>query len=618
MPFADIDMLDGKMAIRVATAWNEKDLIQAIPGSRYIRMSWWLPLTWPACLQLRGTFGANLHLGGTLVLWAKQHRSEYVDPALRIRSLYALDEPQSSDDHLFPFQRIAVDFMNYAGSGLLGDDMGCGKTIEVLSYLSTLDNPYPAIIVCPNSVKIHWAVRMPDWLPEAEPFIVSGTAREKYDNIAEASLSEHAVLIVNYESMRMLSRLAPYGSVKLKRCKQCDPIKGDDIKPAACHVHPKPLNGFGFKTVILDEAHRIKSPESQQTRAVWQICHEGYVEHAWALTGTPIEKSIEDLWSIMHAVKPDEYPIKSKFISRYAITAWNAHGGTDTVGLHPQNADEFRAFFHPRYRRMIKDIVLPQLPSKVYTTRYVDMTATQARMYRELEDSLMCRTPEGKLLIASTALAARTRLAQLSCATCKITNMEDAQDPTSWNVELTEPSGKIDELVEIVKELGGQKAVVAAEHSKLIDLAEARLQSEGIRCLKITGDVSPYDRQRALEALKAGHIQILFFTTKAGGVGLDMSSASVLIWLQHPWSMIEYLQSVDRVRRIGSEIHSSIDIINIVTRGTIEEDKLERLGEKLERLDEITRDRKARLDAGIDDDYENDKMLLSLGMDLGR
>jgi len=512
-------------------------------------------------------------------------------------------------EHVYDLS-IADDAHTYVANGIVVGNTG--KTIEVLGYLLHLQlEQFPVLIVCPNSLKLHWSKRISEWIPYASPFVIEGNAKQRQAVLDEAAETPAAIVIVNYESLRTLSRLAPYGATRLRRCRECDPDGGDEIvKPAQCQAHPKPLNGFGFGAAILDEAHRIKEPSSQQTRAVWALCHESSVKHVWALTGTPIANHVGDLWSVMHAVNRHEYPTRSTFTERYGLQVWKGWGGVDIGGLNPANEAEFRRFFDPRFRRMTKTRVLPQLPPKVHTSRIVEMGQTQRRMYRELEATLMCRTDDGELIITGHQIVAQTRLAQLACATCKIEYGPDSDpsDPKSWKVELREPSSKIDELMLVVEELGGRQAVVAAEHAKLIELASQRLTQAKVPHLCITGDVAPIDRQRALDALEAGTIQLLLFTAKAGGVGLDMSAASCLIWLQHPWSMVEYLQAEDRVRRIGSERHNQIDIVHIVTKDTIEEDKLTRLSSKLERLEQITRDRQRLIESGATQDQLDAEM----------
>jgi SNF2 family DNA or RNA helicase len=165
-------------------------------------------------------------------------------------------------------------------------------------------------------------------------------------------------------------------------------------------------------------------------------------------------------------------------------------------------------------------------------------------------------------------------------------------------VELCEPSPKIDELMEILDELGDKPCVVAAESRKLIELAAKKLDKADVSYGLITGAIDAYDRQQALEQFQAGKLRVLLFTVKAGGTGLTMTAADTIIFLQRSWSMIDNKQAEDRVHRIGSEIHESIHVIDILCKDTVEEQQLLRLGNKMRRLDEITRDRATLLAAG--------------------
>lgn len=495
-----------------------------------------------------------------------------------------------------------------AGSGLLGDEMGSGKSIQTLRMLAghqeLTGTGLPALIICPNSVKRHWVREVERWLPRAVTYNVDGSAVKKRKVLKDALADPNAVVIINIESVRLFTRLAPYGSIKLKRCRVCDKKHGDEgVTAARCDVHHKELNDFEFATVVLDEAHRVKDPKAQQTRAIWHVMHDSSVQHHWALTGTPIANNVGDLWSVMHAVAKEDFPTRSAFIDRYALSAWNEYGAMQIVGIRPDTRDELFKLLDPRFRRMLKAVVLKQLPPKVRQTRYVDMTTAQAKMYNELDKSLVTRTPDGELMIAPTQLAAQVRLMQVASTSVKI-EKPDPDNPTTWNVTLVEPSPKLDALEEILDERGvlmhgydGPAVLIAAEFKQLIALACKRLDKLGVKYALITGDVSPFDRERALDALRDRSIRALLFTNKAGGVGLNMSASDTLINLQRSWSLVDEVQKENRNHRIGSEMHESINIIDIVMKGTLEETQVTRLHEKFTRLDEITRDRAALLEA---------------------
>src|SRR5690349_5656741 len=547
----------------VQTSWNEKELIKSIPGSRWDpnRKIWTLPLTYPACSQLKGVFGNDARFGPEITQWIWNEYDRRVKPAMSLRERF--EDPDGAlhfDSRLYQFQTMGVAWLTTVGSALLGDEMGTGKTIQVLTALRMLDEEdessvFPILVVCPNSVKFNWAKEAKIWLPRATSYVLDGNATVKNQLIKEAATDPTALVIMNFESTYRLSRLAGFGSTRLRRCKECDKNYGEDIKALACEVHPKALNLVPFQTVICDEAHRIKDPQAKQTRAVWAIGDAASVERRWALTGTPLANDPSDLWSIMRFVAPREYPTKSKFVDRYALKAWNNFGGLDVVGLNPTTKEEFYKVFDPRFRRMPKALVLSQLPPKIRQTRFVEMTPKQKKAYDDLERRLITRLDDGQVLVAKSNLSAQVRLLQLASSYATITVGEDPNDVAGWSVELCEPSPKLDELALVLDELGDRPCAVAAEQRRLIELAAKRLDKAKISYGLITGAVDTFDRQQALDDFQRGRIRVLLFTLKAGGTGLTMTATDTLVRLQRSWSMIDNKQGEDRVHRIGSEKH---------------------------------------------------------------
>lgn len=587
--------------IWVTTRWDEKELIKQVPGARWdpVAKQWHLPLSWASCVTLRGVFRDGLQIGAGLLDWAWVQRQR-IDELMRMRTLTQPDWLWNPDGGLYPFQRVGAEFLDRGFEVLLADDMGTGKTIQVLAALLTPSYPgLPALVICPNSVKMHWAREATEWLPGVTPYVITGGAVGRRKELERAASDPHALVIINLEAVRLVSRLTGYGSIKLKRCRACDPRHGDEtITATRCEVHAKELNKIEFKTVIVDEAHRIKDPRSKQTRAVWAVAHQPRVRYRWALTGTPIANHPGDLWPVMHCVAPREFPTKTSFVDRFCLQAWNAFGGLDIVGINPERREEFYAIFDPHFRRMPKSLVLDQLPPKVRSTRWVDMTPSQAKAYKTLEDGLGVFT-DGGTLTAPNHLVRRTRLLQYASATCRV-ETHDSPNVSDWEVELVEPSSKLDELEVILDELGPRPAVICADWRKLIELAAQRLKKRDATYGLITGTVSEYERERALEEFQAGKLRYLLFTVKAGGVGLTMTAADTLIRLQRSDSMVDNKQAEDRVHRIGSERHDSVHIIDIAARGTVEEQQLANLNEKFQRLQQITRDRATILAAGGD------------------
>jgi SNF2 family DNA or RNA helicase len=585
------------------TLWNDSYQIKMIPGKKWDRKAkrWTLPKSYAACIVLRELFGDRIVVEPELAAWARSER-ERRNEVLSLREALSLagssDYTNGHDNILYPFQIPGRDFLVKARSVLLGDQMGVGKSFQTLSAVRAVDmigEAYPVLIVCPNSLKRNWEREIKRWLPEANPFVIQGSAAKRRVQINEAAEADNAVIIVNIEAMKLHSRLSPYGSTRLKRCMECETKTQPgtpDLKESACEVHEKELNRIPFKVCVLDEAHRVKDPNALQTRAIWNVFHGPTVEYRWALTGTPVANHPGDLWSIGHAIAPDVFPSKSAFIDRYARIEYNHFGGMSIVGLKPETKEEFFKILDPHFRRMIKADVLKQLPDKVFMRRDVEMSPKQAKAYKDIEKELVTILDDGTVLVANGNLAGATRLLQFASAYCEVDQGETPEDPATWIVSLTDSpkSSKIDELMSIIEDEPGKPMVIAAEHRQLIDLAAARMTDAGIPFARVTGGVSADERDAAVQAFQDGKIDYILFTYKAGGVGLNLTRADTMVRLQRSWSMIDCLQGEDRIHRVGSEQHDVITIIDLVATGTIEEAQLDRLSDKMRKMQEITRD----------------------------
>lgn len=598
------------------TLWNDSYQIKMIPGKKWDRKAkrWTLPKSYAACIVLRELFGDRIVVEPELASWARSER-ERRNRVLELREAmtpHAHYQPVNDhDEKLYPFQIPGADFMVLARSALLGDEMGSGKTFQTIAAIRRVDmilpeyggGAYPALIVCPNSLKRNWEREIRRWLPEANPFVIQGSAAKRRVQITEAAEASNAVIIMNIEAMKLHSRLSSYGSTRLKRCMECETKTQPgtpDLKESACEVHEKELNRIPFRVCVLDEAHRVKDPNALQTRAIWNVFHGQTVEYRWALTGTPVANHPGDLWSIMHAIAPETYPAKSAFIDRYARIEYNHFGGMSIVGLNHEHKEEFFKILDPHFRRMIKADVLKQLPDKVFMRRDVEMSPKQAKAYKDIEKELVTILEDGTVLVANGNLAGATRLLQFASAYCEVEQGETPEDPATWVVSLTDSpkSSKIDELMSIIEDEPGKPMVIAAEHRQLIDLSAARMADAGIPFARVTGGVSGDERDAAVQAFQDGKIDYILLTYKAGGVGLNLTRADTMVRLQRSWSLIDNNQGVDRIHRIGSEVHDKVTIIDLVAAGTIEETQLERLYDKAERLEEIVRDRAKLLALG--------------------
>jgi SNF2 family DNA or RNA helicase len=589
--------LDDEKIILTCT-YAQRDLVMCIPGSRWNKdeQLWHMPLTWAACLQLRGLFGDGLQLTPELTEWAWDVKRTRIDPALELRELMELPEADAADVvfhvkqwidkieadgglRLKPFQQADVAFNVVCGQAILGSQPGTGKTAVTIRTLQVLQrmglDPYPALVICPNSLKnTVWGAELAAWAPELSVSVVGGTATARRKQIEELA----DVTVINYESLRLHTREAGYGTIRLT-----------DKQKAR-----KELNDAGYRTVICDEAHKIRHSDTAMTRSAWAVLHDA--EFRFLLTGTPVNDHVGDLWGLLHGIQPDWHPRYTRYVSRYALVGYNWFGGTDILGLQPENAAEFRSITEPAFRRMLKAAVLPQLPPKLPPSiRETPMSPKQAKAYRAMEENLLAVLDDGEILSAPSALAQMTRLLQFSSAMAEIDEKGE--------VRLKDPSSKVDDLIELLDEMDeDEPLVVAAVSRQLIELAAKRLAEKKIRHGQVTGAFSTVERAKAVSDFQDGRSRVILLTLGAGAEGLTLTRASTMLFMQRSWSPLQNEQATDRIHRIGSEIHDAVRIIHQVTPGTIESRVQELLDVKAWRIEDVLQDAAAtrRLLAGVE------------------
>lgn len=557
--------------ITIHSPFWRKEQCKSVAGARWDEEAgcWTVPLSWASCQMLRGIFGGDLVIGPDLTAWAWSTKSEVIDPLMELRDPTNFHTP--GDERLYPFQRAGTAWLKMARTGILADEMGTGKTVQTAMALDELgEDAFPALIIGPNTMKHVWRKELDIWCPAAKKVVVlEGSAKQKREQIESVQRGEANVLVMNYESVRLFSKLAAFGSMA---------VIGTDKKPG-------PLNAVPWKTVILDEGHRAKNPQAKQTRACWAVGTQPTVKYRFVLTGTPVANAPHDLWALLHFIDHKQWPAKTKFVDRYCMQSWNGFGGMDIVGLDPANSDEFHRIIDPIMRRVTKEMVLTQLPPIVRERRDCEMTPKQKKVYKEMENQMFVEFAEDEHLTATTAIAKMTRLIQFSSSYATV--------DSEGNVLLADPSNKCDALEELVEDLEGESIVVFAMSKKLIMLAHGRLVEKGYKCGLITGGQTPADREQAIQDFQAGKTQIMLATVAAGGVGVTLTKSKYAVFMQRSWSMVDNTQAEARVHRIGSEIHDSVTIIDLVAPGTIEERMQEVLEEKKERLEEIVKDKEA-------------------------
>lgn len=575
--------------ILINAEWRFKELCKSLPGSSWStdEQVWRVPLSWSSCLALRSTFGPQLEIGTQLTAWAENEVATRIGPSTALREL----EEYDGDEDLFPHQRAGVAFLAASKRALLADEPGLGKTAQAIRALKRLkeqgEDVFPAMIVCPNTLKKNWEREFHRWWPEVTTQVVKGAAGQRKKQFEISVESSIDVIIINWESLRSHSRLAPYGSVALTRCSKCG---GHDegISDTRCEVHLRELNHINFKSVVADEIHRSKDPKSKQTRALWSASGDAPIR--FAMTGTPIANDVVDLWPILHWLSPKDWPSKTKWIDRMIDTMMNAFGGMLVLGVKPHMQEEFYKTINPHMRRMLKARVLPHLPEIMRERRDVEMSTKQKKAYTQMRDTMIAELEDGEAITAPSVLTQTTRLNQFANAYAELSVNETTGEIKAL---LSEPSCKVDAVMADIKadDFGGDSVAVCAVSRQLIYLLSNAMTKAGIEHGLITGAQDEDERQKAIDDFQSGRIKWILFTAQAGGVGVTLTTARRLIMLQRPWSLVDYKQALDRVHRIGSEIHDSIIITDYITEDTIEDRVIQVLEAKADNFEQVVRDK---------------------------
>jgi SNF2 family DNA or RNA helicase len=524
-----------------------------------------------------------LTVGPALTEWATNELNTRINPSNAFRELESAD----GDEDLFPHQRAGVQFLKTARRALLADEPGLGKTAQAIRALKAIQDSgeevFPILIVCPNTLKKNWAREFARWWPDVKTQVIKGTSTQRKKQFESGA----DIYIINWESLRSHSRLSGYGSIALVHCKACGGLN-EAVTETRCEVHPRELNNIDFKAVVADEIHRSKDPKSKQSRALWSAT--GNAQIRFALTGTPIANNVVDLWSILHWLSPQDWPSKTKWIDRMIDIMLNAFGGMMVIGVKPMMQDEFYKSVNPVMRRMLKKVVLPHLPPIVNERRDIEMSTKQKKAYEQMRDTMIAELESGDALTAPSILTQTTRLLQFASSYADIT-----VDETTGEIKtvLTEPSCKVDSLMDDISngDFGDDSVAVCAVSRQLIEILSAAMTKAKIPHGLITGAQTEDERQKAVDDFQEGRIKWILFTAQAGGVGITLTTARRLVMLQRPWSLVDHKQALDRVHRIGSEIHDSILIMDYVTEGTIEERVLQVLETKSDNFEQIVRDK---------------------------
>lgn len=348
------------------------------------------------------------------------------------------------------------------------------------------------------------------------------------------------------------------------------------------------LSGTTWDHVIADEIHKAQNRKAQQTKALKKLKKTGAKT---GMSGTPVTGSNDKYWSVLNWLYPKDYTSYWKFFERYVDYEV---GYTDTtqykIILGPLNEAELLARVEPYYVRHLKkeqccphhpEGVMPWLPDKYYDPPggyHVALKPEQRRAYNQMREDMLAWVgeQEDKPIAASVVVAQLTRLQQFAVAYAEVNSWRDAEGKLHQDVKLSEPSSKLDLLMDLIENNPGKAFVVWSQFKQLIYLLQARCRKKGIGILLYTGD-NVKTRDANVKAFANGDAQVFAGTISAGGVGVDglQHASSTVVFLDRLWNPALNKQAEDRLHRDGQE--NAVQVIDIMADDTVDLGRAQRL-----------------------------------------
>jgi len=448
------------------------------------------------------------------------------------RSLNVLSTP------LYGYQEGGVVHLTFGRRTLLADDMGLGKTIQAIAaaaLLKQLRDIEHVLVVCPASLKHQWAREIRRFTSLSVQ-VIEGNPIQRRQLYRDLQFFN----VINYELVRF-----------------------DEEEIARRE----------FDLVILDEAQRIKNWRTKTADKVKRLRSP----YAFVLTGTPLENRLDELYSVFQFIDPTILGPLWRFNQRYYETERRPSGSYKVLGL--QNLDELRHRIAPYVLRRVREEVLLDLPERIDSNFFVEMTDPQWKAYGEYEHrvaQLMARarrrplTPEEHRILLGCLVKMRL-----------ICNALALHDPEIKPQDYEKTAPKLGELREILDEevaSNGHKAILFSQWTRMLNLTEPALEKLNLGWVKLTGDVPSKKRGALIEQFFEDPQCKVFLSTDAGGVGLNLQAASMVVNLDLPWNPAVLAQRIARAHRHGQP--HTVNVVNLIAKGTIEERMLDTLAAK--------------------------------------
>lgn len=507
---------------------------------------------------------------------------------------------------LYKFQQESIDrFMNHdCACVLLGDDMGLGKTVQAIvldkerraKYTAAFHERYKGkamtLVVAPLSTLGAWKEHFDEWQPSLRVTVINPKYRERF--VQDALHGKYDVFICHWESLRLMPELA---------------------------------SKIMWFNIISDEVHRAKNRDAQQTKALKAL----HTEYKMGCSGTAADNQPQDFWSVANWLWPSVFSSYWRYYNRHVISKHHTVGICQADGCFAQHKNSFKEILgvanveeiHQAmgwsYLRRLKEDVLKELPDKYYTNVFVDLHPQQRRAYEAMREDMLAWVGqhEEEPLAAPVVIAQLTRLQQFAVAfgelqtntkrhwveeqveildeetgegTGEFKDVKTLREFEETRLKLTDPSAKLDAVMDIIQDNPSQQIVVFAQSRQVIQMLAARLEAKKIPTGVLIGGLTPEERTRIVADFQAHRTRVFAGTIKAGGEGITLTASSTVIFIDRAWSPSANRQAEDRCHRIGQP--SAVQIINIIANNTIDRERLEKIDLKWSWLRELLGDTK--------------------------
>ena len=452
-------------------------------------------------------------------------------------------------DGLWSFQRATVRFMETIKRGIIGHEMGTGKTVIACTATARV-GAQKVLVIVPNNAKWSWARHLEEWCGCPEDIWVIETKKmvthynqirgnrvARETEIMKVLLEPTFMLILNYEQVS---------------------------------IHHTALMNSDYDVIILDEAHRIKNRQAKRTKAISTLSHKA--EYFWALTGTPFRNNYDDIWTLLNICDPNRFTSYWNFVNMHMSTSSNRYGGVDILGL--MNKERFNKMISSYMFRKTKEDVMPDLPPKIYHDEIIPMDEVQQKFYRSMEEDFIVvlnnsleekgEKPVSSFDLPSNFVMAETVGSQLM----KLRQI--CLSPALVGGPFI--SSKLEYIAELVDELkdDGEQFLVFSSFRMFVKMVSDMLKEKGVMHDIIMGGTKSTDREKSEVALREGGIQAIVGTVGAMGESMNLQTATTVIFSDIDWVPAVNQQAEDRIHR--GTITTSPRIIRIFHPETVDED----------------------------------------------